>query len=162
MAPGLCKLILTRYFHSRNNFIAKKNKLSFPFYKVVILLFYFKIRNMKQALSLILCMFALCTSKASISDLFAIDKIEIASEIEDLTNLETYLYSHPNLSYEDILNTNPALTSNIILTKNSSSLGISIYNDRYPDDNYYLIYAACSCCVSVGIGIIYYSIASSN
>jgi hypothetical protein len=117
---------------------------------------------MKQALSLILCMFALCTSKASISDLFAIDKIEIASEIEDLTNLETHLYSHPNLTYNDILNTKPMLASNIILTKNSSSLGISILNDRYPDDTYNLLYVACSCCVSLGIGIIYYSIASSN
>jgi len=117
---------------------------------------------MKQVLSLILCMFVLCTSKASISDIFAIDKIEIASEIEDLTNLETYLYSHPNLSYEDILNTNPALTSNIILTKNSSSLSISILNGRYPDDTYNLLYVACSCCVSVGIGIIYYSIVNSN
>ena len=117
---------------------------------------------MKQVLSLIICMFALCSSKASISDIFIIDKIEIASEVEDLTNLETYLYAHPNLTYNDILNTKPMLTSNIISTKNSSLLNISIFNGRYPDDTYNLLYVACSCCVSVGIGIIYYSIASSN
>jgi hypothetical protein len=117
---------------------------------------------MKKAVPFILFLFALFTSKASISDLFTIDKIEIASETEDLTNLETYLYFHPNLSYEDILNTNPALASNIISIKNSSALGISTLNDRYRDDTYNLIYAVCSCCVSVGIGVIYYSIAISN
>lgn len=117
---------------------------------------------MKKAFPFIWCTFALFTSKASISDVFTIDKIEIASEIKDLTNLETYLYSHPNLSYNDLLTVNPSLVANTLLANNSSLLDLSFLKDRYPDDTYRLIYEVCSCCISVGMGVMFYYINTSK
>jgi hypothetical protein len=99
---------------------------------------------------------------ASIADVFSINQTEVSQQMNDLTVLENYLLKHPSISYSDIEYSNQWLLSNVMQTKESPYITSNIFNYQQinvPDGcaTYYVI----SCCIFVGILLVYYLVAEN-
>lgn len=116
---------------------------------------------MKKIFVFVILIFILGSSKASVADLFTVDKVLISSEMTDLNELETFVSTNKDVNLKDVQTKHKLLVINILSIENNPNCLTSILQNSYTNNgggDSCMAVAVCACCVSSLIGGIYYYI----
>lgn len=101
------------------------------------------------------------STRASVADLFSVDKALISAEMTDLNELETFVLMNKEVSLTEVRFKNKLLAINVLSAEESPNSLASILqnsNAHSGGADSCMAVAVCACCVSSLIGGIYYYI----
>jgi hypothetical protein len=131
--------------------------------KYIFRIFVKKNIKMKRTIILLAILLIQFQTFAGNADAFSINTAEINAKMNDLTVLENYLQQHPSMTYSDVESSNQWLLSNVIQTKESPYITSSILLSQQMNDGDGCLYVVLiSCCLTLGISVVYYIVGSSK